>query len=87
MQTLPARTTDISPAELRRIVVAIVIGNGFVAYDFTVYSFAAVAIGNLFFPSSNPASSLLLSLATFGAEAQRKEATQRDDAKSCARSQ
>ncbi|MFM0738215.1 MFS transporter [Paraburkholderia xenovorans] len=67
MQTLPARTTDLSPAELRRIVVAIVIGNGFVAYDFTVYSFAAVAIGNLFFPSNDPASSLLLSLATFGA--------------------
>ncbi|WP_244306396.1 MFS transporter [Paraburkholderia lacunae] len=46
---------------------AIVIGNGFVAYDFTVYSFSAVLIGNLFFPSGNPVSSLLLSLATFGA--------------------
>lgn len=50
-----------------RTVTAIVIGNGFVAYDFTVYSFSAVIIGDLFFPSSNPASSLLLSLATFGA--------------------
>jgi MFS transporter, MHS family, proline/betaine transporter len=48
-------------------VVAIVIGNGFVAYDFTVYSFSAVVIGRLFFPSGNPASSFLLSLATFGA--------------------
>jgi MHS family proline/betaine transporter-like MFS transporter len=56
-----------SRAELRRIITAIVIGNGFVAYDFTVYSFSAVIIGKLFFPSDNPVASLLLSLATFGA--------------------
>ncbi|RKE39880.1 MFS transporter [Paraburkholderia sp. BL23I1N1] len=67
MQTAAPKAAQPSPAELRRIVTAIVIGNGFVAYDFTVYSFSAVIIGNLFFPSSNPASSLLLSLATFGA--------------------
>lgn len=56
-----------SSQSLTRTIAAIVIGNGFVAYDFTVYSFSAVLIGNLFFPSANPASSLLLSLATFGA--------------------
>jgi MFS transporter, MHS family, proline/betaine transporter len=56
-----------SPQSLTRTIAAIVIGNGFVAYDFTVYSFSAVLIGKLFFPSANPASSLLLSLATFGA--------------------
>jgi MFS family permease len=56
-----------SRPDLTRIIVAIVIGNGFVAYDFTVYSFSAVLIGNLFFPASHPAASLLLSLATFGA--------------------
>ncbi|CAE6913438.1 Proline/betaine transporter [Paraburkholderia nemoris] len=67
MQTAARKAAQPSRAELRRIVTAIVIGNGFVAYDFTVYSFSAVIIGNLFFPSSNPASSLLLSLATFGA--------------------
>ncbi|CAE6735077.1 MFS transporter [Paraburkholderia haematera] len=67
MQTAASRAAQPSRAELRRIVIAIVIGNGFVAYDFTVYSFSAVIIGNLFFPSSNPASSLMLSLATFGA--------------------
>ncbi|MPW18280.1 MFS transporter [Paraburkholderia sp. CNPSo 3157] len=50
-----------------RTIAAIVIGNGFVAYDFTVYSFSAALIGSLFFPSANPASSFLLSLATFGA--------------------
>ncbi|MDE1012025.1 MAG: MFS transporter, partial [Paraburkholderia fungorum] len=67
MQTAAREGTPPSRAELRRIVTAIVVGNGFVAYDFTVYSFSAVIIGNLFFPSVNPASSLLLSLATFGA--------------------
>lgn len=67
MQTAAHEAAQPSRAELRRIIAAIVIGNGFVAYDFTVYSFSAVIIGNLFFPSSHPASSLLLSLATFGA--------------------
>ncbi|RKF38353.1 MFS transporter [Paraburkholderia fungorum] len=67
MQTAARTGAEPSRAELRRIVTAIVIGNGFVAYDFTVYSFSAVIIGNLFFPSTSPASSLLLSLATFGA--------------------
>ena len=49
------------------IIVATVIGNGLVAYDFTVYSFSAIIIGKLFFPASSPSASLLLSLATFGA--------------------
>ncbi|OAJ53221.1 MFS transporter [Paraburkholderia ginsengiterrae] len=67
MHSAAGNAAPLSRAELRRVIAAIVIGNGFVAYDFTVYSFAAVAIGNLFFPSANPASSFLLSLATFGA--------------------
>lgn len=48
MQTAARESTPPSRAELRRIVTAIVVGNGFVAYDFTVYSFSAVIIGNLF---------------------------------------
>ena len=52
---------------LTRIIVATVISNGFVAYDFTVYGFSAAIIGRLFFPAHDAASSLLLSLATFGA--------------------
>jgi MFS family permease len=67
MHTAAGTQAPPSRAELRRIIIAIVIGNGFVAYDFTVYSFSAVIIGKLFFPASNPAASLLLSLATFGA--------------------
>ncbi|SAK69588.1 transporter protein [Caballeronia calidae] len=54
-------------ANLTRIIVATVISNGFVAYDFTVYGFSAAIIGRLFFPAHDAASSLLLSLATFGA--------------------
>src|SRR3979490_872761 len=36
-------------------------------YDFMVFGYYASAIGNAFFPSSNPFSSLMLSLMTFGA--------------------
>jgi MFS transporter, MHS family, proline/betaine transporter len=53
--------------DFTRLITAIVIGNGFIAYDFTVYSLSAVMIGKLFFPSGSPVSSLLFSLATFGA--------------------
>lgn len=56
-----------TPGSLTRIIVATVISNGFVAYDFTVYGFSAAIIGQLFFPAHDAAASLLLSLATFGA--------------------
>ena len=46
---------------------AVVIGNALEFYDFLTYAFFAVQIGHAFFPSRNPSSSLLLSLATFGA--------------------
>lgn len=49
-----------------RAVIAAAIGNGLEIYDFTVYSFFAAIIGRLFFPTSNPMASLLLSFATFG---------------------
>ena len=35
-------------------------------YDFTVYSFFALLIGKLFFPSDSAYGSLLLAVATFG---------------------
>jgi MFS transporter, MHS family, proline/betaine transporter len=58
---------DIEKSSARRIIIATVIGNGFVAYDFTVYSFSAGIIGRLFFPAGSASASLLYSLATFGA--------------------
>jgi MHS family citrate/tricarballylate:H+ symporter-like MFS transporter len=46
---------------------AIVVGNALEFYDFLTFSFFAVQIGATFFPSANPTSSLLATLATFGA--------------------
>ncbi|SMG57983.1 MFS transporter [Paraburkholderia susongensis] len=51
----------------RGAVAAAVIGNWLEFFDFTVYGFFAVIIGRLFFPSADPTTSLLLSVATFAA--------------------
>ncbi|MFM0035876.1 MFS transporter [Paraburkholderia strydomiana] len=51
----------------RGAVAAAVIGNWLEFFDFTVYGFFAVIIGRLFFPSMDPTTSLLLSVATFAA--------------------
>jgi MHS family proline/betaine transporter-like MFS transporter len=64
---IPVTETARTATQTRRIVVAATIGNGLIMYDFTVYSFSAAIIGKLFFPSSSPLASLLMSLATFGA--------------------
>ncbi len=47
-------------------VAAVVAGNALEFYDFLTYAFFAVYIGRAFFPSSDPSSSLLASLGTFG---------------------
>ncbi|WP_175863563.1 MFS transporter [Burkholderia cepacia] len=60
--------TPRAPAVTRRgAIAAAVIGNWLEFFDFTVYGFFAVLIGKLFFPSSDPTTSLLLSVATFAA--------------------
>jgi MHS family proline/betaine transporter-like MFS transporter len=56
----------IQPSQRRRAIIATVIGNGLEWFDFTVYSFFAVIIAKLFFPTGNDLSSLLLAVATFG---------------------
>jgi MFS family permease len=45
----------------------VLVGNALEFYDFLAYAFFAIQIGEAFFPSQNPTSSLLASLATFGA--------------------
>jgi MFS transporter, MHS family, proline/betaine transporter len=50
----------------RRAIVATVLGNGLEWFDFTVYSFFAVTIAKLFFPTGNELTSVLLTVATFG---------------------
>jgi MHS family citrate/tricarballylate:H+ symporter-like MFS transporter len=49
-----------------RHVAAVVVGNALEFYDFLTYAFFAVYIGRTFFPSNDPATSLLASLGTFG---------------------
>jgi MFS family permease len=59
---------DTVPAAMKpRHVAAVAAGNALEFYDFVTYAYFAVYIGRTFFPTQNPASSLLLSLATFGA--------------------
>ncbi|SDP09978.1 MFS transporter [Phyllobacterium sp. OV277] len=47
-------------------IIAAVLGNAMEFYDFGVYAAFAVALGHVFFPSTDPSISLLLSVATFG---------------------
>jgi MFS family permease len=54
-------------APLKRHVAAVVAGNALEFYDFLTYSFFAIYIGDTFFPAKDPVTSLLASLATFGA--------------------
>jgi len=61
-------TSSQKPAPVKaRHVAAVVAGNALEFYDFVTYSYFAVYIGRAFFPSSNPTTSLLASLAAFGA--------------------
>ena len=51
----------------KRHVAAVVAGNALEFYDFLIFSFFALPIGHTFFPADKPETSLLLTLATFGA--------------------
>lgn len=50
----------------RRAVIAATTGNALEFYDFITFSFFAIQIGKVFFPSEDPLVSLMASLATFG---------------------
>ncbi|MGY8666177.1 MFS transporter [Bradyrhizobium sp. UFLA05-109] len=60
---LPAKR----PFSVRRAAFSATIGNMLEFYDFITYSFFAIQIGHTFFPTQSEYSSLMLSLATFGA--------------------
>jgi MHS family proline/betaine transporter-like MFS transporter len=53
-------------ADLRRAITAAAIGNFITWFDFAAYGFLAVLLGQIFFPSENPAASLLATFAAFG---------------------
>lgn len=59
--------SEVASAKRRRVVVAATIGNVLEWYDFLVYGLLAMTIAKLFFPAGSELTSLLLSLATFGA--------------------
>ncbi|MGX4692468.1 MFS transporter [Streptomyces sp. JNUCC 63] len=61
-KTPDATVTD--PALVRRAVKAAALGNAMEWFDFGVYSYIAVTLGKVFFPSGNPTAQLL---STFGA--------------------
>ncbi|KNY19767.1 MFS transporter [Methylobacterium sp. ARG-1] len=62
-----ARATPSRDAsQMYKAVIASSIGNALEFYDLTLYLYFAVTISKLFFPSSNPTTSLLLALGSFG---------------------
>ncbi|NML35386.1 MFS transporter [Paraburkholderia antibiotica] len=62
MSTKPAS----SPAMLKKVVFASVLGNAFEWFDFVIYGMFAATIAKLYFPAGDPLASLSLTLATFG---------------------
>ncbi|MGW4818989.1 MFS transporter [Streptomyces sp. NPDC004227] len=62
--TKSRHTTVTDPALVRRAVKAAALGNAMEWFDFGVYSYIAVTLGKVFFPSGNPTAQLL---STFGA--------------------
>lgn len=64
--TDPAPGTPAPPHVSRRVAVAAGIGHFLEWFDFAVYGFLAATLGRMFFPTGNPTTSLLASLAVFG---------------------
>jgi MFS family permease len=62
----PRHSATTGPGLPRRAVVAVVIGNWLEFYDFLVFTFFAVMIGDAFFPARSEVGRLLGALATFG---------------------
>jgi MHS family proline/betaine transporter-like MFS transporter len=73
MSTLPVSTcmppsgSQKNPRELLKTVVAASLVTGLEMFDFTVFGFFAVMIGDQFFPAKDPMTSLLWAVGTFGA--------------------
>jgi len=57
--------------DVKRAAFGATIGNMLEFYDFITYSFFAIQIGHTFFPAQSEYGSLMLSLATFGADSSR----------------
>jgi MFS family permease len=66
IQPVARITGPVNPALPMKAVVAVVIGNWLEFYDFLVFTFFAVMIGDAFFPGGSSIGRLLGALATFG---------------------
>ncbi len=73
-QALPTSSSraDVAPASTvatpsrAKLIAAASLGNGLEMFDFTVFSFFAAIIGQLYFPSDTPYGSLLMAVGVFG---------------------
>ncbi|HEY8003918.1 MAG TPA: MFS transporter, partial [Phenylobacterium sp.] len=66
MTTASAAATRATPATLRKVVLASMIGTTIEWYDFFLYGTAsALVFGKLFFPKSDPTTGVMLSFATY----------------------
>ncbi|MEA3091139.1 MAG: transporter, family, proline/betaine transporter, partial [Caballeronia sp.] len=61
----PAPGASLSKSQIRRAVLASVIGNGLEWFDFLIYGYFAKIIAHVFFPVGNTALSTALTLGTF----------------------
>ena len=59
--------TVVDQSLLKRAVGAMALGNAMEWFDFGVYSYIAVTLGRVFFPSSNPSAQLIATFGTFAA--------------------
>ena len=59
--------TIVNQALLKRAVGAMALGNAMEWFDFGVYSYIAVTLGKVFFPSSSPSAQLIATFGTFAA--------------------
>jgi MHS family proline/betaine transporter-like MFS transporter len=65
--SLPIDAAEVrKTASTRTLVVAATVGSALEFFDFTAYSFFAIVIGKLFFPSLSPYMQLLMSVTTYG---------------------
>ncbi|VVD70854.1 MFS transporter [Pandoraea terrigena] len=63
MLTLAMEKAGLSRSQ---VIAATTLGTALEFYDFTIYSFFAIQIGQLFFPSASPVNQFLLSIGVFG---------------------
>lgn len=63
MASLALQKAGLSKAQ---VIAATTLGTALEYYDFTIYSFFAIQIGKLFFPSASPVNQFLLSIGVFG---------------------